>query len=132
MGRNVFLLFANFLFMIALTFFFLRDGVKIWSYLRDVVPMEKEPKKLVFDGIATAFSAVIRGQFLSSLAGTLDPREHFEDHDCSTALHAWLVSGGLRVSCFWTHLNTPSTGAAVDPTVTSPAHLPGPAPGRRP
>jgi predicted PurR-regulated permease PerM len=64
---NLFTFLINLLLMVAVLFFLIRDGAKIYHSLHDITPMEPENKRLVFDRIRDTFSAVIRGQFITSL-----------------------------------------------------------------
>ncbi len=66
-GRNVLLFLANVLLMMALVFFCFRDGKKIRDYIYNVLPLEKEQRRIIFDKIEDTLAAVIRGQFINSL-----------------------------------------------------------------
>jgi predicted PurR-regulated permease PerM len=102
---NIVLFLVNLLLMVVLIFFFLRDGKKIYDYLYKVTPMEEDGKKLVFGRVRDVFSAVIRGQFITStVQGTL----------------AWIVflALGLPLALFFGFLTAlssmiPVTGAGL-------------------
>lgn len=65
--RNILVFFANFVLMVALVFFFFRDGKKITTFIYRVVPIEREQRDLIFQKIQETLAAVIRGQFINSL-----------------------------------------------------------------
>ncbi|WP_347275552.1 AI-2E family transporter [Candidatus Kuenenia sp.] len=66
--KNVFFVILNILMMFFLVFVFLKDGNAIYSFIYEIVPLEEKHKYLVFQRISETFSAVIRGQLLTSLA----------------------------------------------------------------
>ncbi|HLD56384.1 MAG TPA: AI-2E family transporter [Candidatus Omnitrophota bacterium] len=70
--KNLFLWILN-LFLIAfLLFFFFRDGKTMYEFIYQMTPMVKKNKNILADKINETFSAVIRGQFLTSIIqGTL-------------------------------------------------------------
>jgi len=67
LGQNLVLFLANLVLMVALLFFFFRDGPKIHQFVYEATPIEKENKDVIFQRIEDTFTAVIRGQFVTSL-----------------------------------------------------------------
>ena len=65
--KNSLLVGLNLIFMMGLTFVFLRDGEKIYNFLYHIAPMEEKNKKVIFRHITETFGAVIRGQVLTAL-----------------------------------------------------------------
>lgn len=65
--KNVFLIIINLVLVACLTFIFLKDGLKIYDFIYNTVPLEEDSKAQIFDQINGTFSAVIRGQILTSL-----------------------------------------------------------------
>ncbi len=65
--KNLFFVILNVFLVAILLFIFLKDGGKIYQFIYDIAPLEKETKKSVFGQINETFSAVIRGQLLTSL-----------------------------------------------------------------
>ena len=65
--KNLLLFGLNTVFMIFLLFVFLKDGEKIYGFIYQVAPFDEKTKKLIFREINETFSAVIRGQLLTSL-----------------------------------------------------------------
>lgn len=65
--KNVFFVILNILMMSFLVFVFLKDGNAIYSFIYEIAPLEEKHKRLVFQRISETFSAVIRGQLLTSL-----------------------------------------------------------------
>lgn len=65
--KNVLLFVLNTLFMVFLLFIFLKDGEKIYRFIYQIAPLEEKNKKSLFSHINETFSAVIRGQLLTSL-----------------------------------------------------------------
>ncbi len=71
-SKNILLLFFNFFLIIFLLFFFLRDGEQIHRFIYDLIPMEQKNKKTLAGKMNETFSAVIRGQLVTSIVqGTL-------------------------------------------------------------
>lgn len=70
--KNLFVWILN-LFLIAfLLFFFFRDGKTMYEFVYQMIPMVKKNKNILADKVNETFSAVIRGQFLTSIIqGTL-------------------------------------------------------------
>ncbi|OQA58160.1 MAG: putative inner membrane protein [Candidatus Omnitrophica bacterium ADurb.Bin277] len=66
--KNIFFFLLNFFFMFFLTFVFFKHGERIYEFVYQVAPFEKETKDAVFQQINDTFTAVIRGQILTSLA----------------------------------------------------------------
>lgn len=65
--KNIFVLFLNVLIISFTTFVFLKDGDKAYQFIYNIAPLEEENKKAIFTQINETFSAVIRGQLLTSL-----------------------------------------------------------------
>jgi predicted PurR-regulated permease PerM len=65
--KNIFFLFMNIILVAFLLFIFLRDGEKIYNFIYQIAPLEEENKKTIFSQVNETFSAVIRGQLLTSL-----------------------------------------------------------------
>lgn len=65
--KNAFFIILNLFFMIFLTFIFFKHGERIYDYIYQIAPFEKDTKKALFDQIHDTFAAVIRGQLLTSL-----------------------------------------------------------------
>lgn len=65
--KNIFFVLLNLFFMIFLTFIFFKHGTRIYDFIYQVAPFEKETKKALFQQINDTFTAVIRGQLLTSL-----------------------------------------------------------------
>ncbi len=66
--KNVFFVILNILIMFVLVFVFLKDGNAIYRFIYEIAPLEEKHKRLVFQRISESFSAVIRGQLLTSFA----------------------------------------------------------------
>lgn len=65
--KNLLLVSLNTFLMSILLFVFLRDGEKIYDFIYQIAPLEPKIKKSVFAQVNDTFSAVIRGQLLTSL-----------------------------------------------------------------
>lgn len=65
--KNVFLVILNVFLMMVLLFIFLKDGETIYRFIYDISPLEEKNKKSIYRQINDTFSAVIRGQLLTSL-----------------------------------------------------------------
>ncbi|HOW58247.1 MAG TPA: AI-2E family transporter [Candidatus Omnitrophota bacterium] len=65
--KNIFFIFLNIFFMCFLTFIFFKHGAKIYNFIFEIAPFEKETKKALFKQIDETFAAVIRGQLLTSI-----------------------------------------------------------------
>ena len=65
--KNLLLVSLNTFLMSVLLFVFLRDGEKIYDFIYQIAPLEPGTKKSVFAQVNDTFSAVIRGQLLTSL-----------------------------------------------------------------
>lgn len=65
--KNLLLLALNTLMMTFLLFVFLKDGEEIYRFFYDIAPLEERNKKSIFNLVNETFSAVIRGQLLTSL-----------------------------------------------------------------
>jgi predicted PurR-regulated permease PerM len=66
--KNIFFIILNVFFMSFLTFVFFKHGEKIYNFIYEIAPFEKETKKALFKQIDDTFAAVIRGQLLTSVA----------------------------------------------------------------
>lgn len=66
--RNALVFAAGGLLTLGLVFVFLKDGQKVYGFVRAIAPLHEEDKEAVFGKITETFSAVIRGQILSALA----------------------------------------------------------------
>ena len=103
--KNLFIWILN-LFLIAfMLFFFFRDGRIIYEFLYKTIPMAKKNKELLTSKINETFSAVIRGQFVTSITQGL-----------LTGLAFWFL--GLPLPFFFGFLTfltsmIPLTGAAT-------------------
>ncbi len=69
--KNIFFFLLNFFFMFFLTFAFFKHGTAIYEFIYQIAPFEKETKDAVFQQINDTFTAVIRGQILTSFAQSL-------------------------------------------------------------
>ncbi len=65
--KNIFFVLLNVFFMSFLTFIFFKHGERIYSFIYEIAPFEKETKKAIFKQIHETFIAVIRGQLLTSV-----------------------------------------------------------------
>ena len=54
-----------------LVFFFFRDGAKIYKFIYEITPLEPRNKREVFRQVSETFSAVLRGQLLTSFVQAL-------------------------------------------------------------
>ncbi|HPW64854.1 MAG TPA: AI-2E family transporter, partial [Candidatus Omnitrophota bacterium] len=66
--KNILFFLLNFFFMFFLTFVFFKHGAKIYEFIYQIAPFEKETKDTIFRQINDTFTAVIRGQILTSFA----------------------------------------------------------------
>lgn len=64
--KNLFVVGLNIFLMTMLIFVFLKDGERIYGFLYRIAPLEEKNKKAIFKQINDTFSAVIRGQLLTS------------------------------------------------------------------
>ncbi len=69
--KNFFVIILNMFLTFVLLFVFLLDGQKIFKFLYRIAPLEEKNKKYIFNQINETFSAVIRGQLLTSLTQAL-------------------------------------------------------------
>ena len=69
--KNILLFALDFLLTIFLSFFFLRDGHKIYRFIYEVTPLEDRDKKHIFKQINETFAAVLHGQLLTAIAQAL-------------------------------------------------------------
>lgn len=65
--KNLFFLSLNVFLMTFLTFVFLKDGERIYNFIYKITPLEEKNKKPIFKQINDTFTAVIRGQILTSM-----------------------------------------------------------------
>ncbi len=65
--KNAFFVLLNLFFMTFLTFVFFKHGERIYNFVYEIAPFEKETKKDLFLQIHDTFVAVIRGQLLTSM-----------------------------------------------------------------
>lgn len=65
--KNAFFVLLNLFFMVFLTFIFFKHGERIYTFIYEISPFERETKKALFRQIHETFIAVIRGQLLTSL-----------------------------------------------------------------
>jgi predicted PurR-regulated permease PerM len=66
--RNVFLLVADFFFMVFTLFFFFRDGKRRASSAYDVIPLDATHKQRIFARLDQTIRAVVKGMFLTAIA----------------------------------------------------------------
>ncbi len=66
MTKNLLLLILNTFLATFLVFVFLKDGQRIYDFIYQIAPLDEKNKKPIFDRINETFSAVIRGQLLTS------------------------------------------------------------------
>ncbi len=66
--KNILLVALNVGLMTFLIFIFFKDGEEIYSFIYRITPLEEKNKKPIFRQINDTFSAVIRGQMVTSLA----------------------------------------------------------------
>lgn len=69
--KNAFFILLNLFFMTFLTFIFFKHGEKIYNFFYEIAPFEKETKEDLFQQINETFTAVIRGQLLTSLVQSI-------------------------------------------------------------
>jgi len=65
--KNIFSVFFSSILVCFLVFIFLKDGEKIYRFIYQITPLHEENKRPIFAQISDTFSAVIRGQLLTSL-----------------------------------------------------------------
>lgn len=65
--KNILFIALNIFMTTFLTFVFLKDGTRIYDFIYQIAPLEEKSKKSIFRQINDTFSAVIRGQLLTSL-----------------------------------------------------------------
>ncbi|MFA5167044.1 MAG: AI-2E family transporter [Candidatus Omnitrophota bacterium] len=65
--KNIFFVLLNVFFMSFLTFIFFKHGERIYNFIYEIAPFEKETKKALFKQIHETLVAVIRGQLLTSI-----------------------------------------------------------------
>src|SRR3989338_3819529 len=69
--KNIFFFSLNFLLMIFLMFFLLKDGHKIYHFVYEITPLDDSDKGPIFKQITDTFAAVIHGQVLTAIAQAL-------------------------------------------------------------
>ena len=69
--KNIILFGFNFLLTLFLSFFFLKDGAKLYRLVYEITPLDEEDKKNIFKQIHETFAAVLQGQLLTALAQAL-------------------------------------------------------------
>jgi len=69
--KNIVFFLLHFLLLICLAFLFFRDGQNIYQYLYNVIPMPQESKVSVAATLDNTLTAIIRGQFLTSVAQSI-------------------------------------------------------------
>lgn len=69
--KNLFSLLLSAILTCFLVFIFLKDGEKIYSFIYRIAPLHEENKRPIFAQITDTFSAVIRGQLLTSVTQSL-------------------------------------------------------------
>ena len=88
LARNVLLSVVNFLLMLVALFFFFRDGEAMAARVRDLLPMERAHKEVVFARLYTTLTAVVQSMVVTAVTqGVL------------AGLGYWLI-GGLTFSVF--------------------------------
>lgn len=65
--KDVFFYFFRFLILIVFVFFFLADGKTIYQFCFDLIPLSLENRTALFATLNNTFTAIIRGQFLTSV-----------------------------------------------------------------
>lgn len=65
--KNLFIWVLNLFLIMFLLFFFFRDGRSIYEFVHRMIPMARKNKELLASKINETFSAVIRGQFVTSI-----------------------------------------------------------------
>ncbi|MGH7864098.1 MAG: AI-2E family transporter [Candidatus Binataceae bacterium] len=66
-ARNVLSLVISFTIVLFTLFYLLRDGERYYETLRGLTPLEEHDKEIVFEGLRSALSAVMRGLLLTSV-----------------------------------------------------------------
>ena len=103
--KNLLLIALNTLMMTFLIFVFLKDGQQIYDFIYQIAPLEEKNKKPIFTRINETFTAVIRGQLLTSIVQAVGAGVGF-----------WLI--GVPAPVFFAALTfiaalIPVTGAAT-------------------
>jgi len=57
----------GFVLMVFLLFFFIRDGVTMWTTIRELIPMSRQQKNKLFDHLAAVTRALVYGTGLTAL-----------------------------------------------------------------
>ncbi len=65
--KNIFFITLNTFFASFLLFVFLKDGQRVYTFIYQVAPLEEKTKVAIFKQINETFSAVLRGQMLTSI-----------------------------------------------------------------
>lgn len=66
--RNLFSIIFNFTLAMVAIFFFLRDGEKAYTYVYDLIPLEKENKEKISAQIQRTLNSTIHGQLLIAVS----------------------------------------------------------------
>jgi len=66
--RNLISILFNFILAMVAIFFFLRDGDKLYTYVYDLIPLEKENKEKISKQIQTTLNSTIHGQLLIAVS----------------------------------------------------------------
>lgn len=66
--KNIFLFGLDLVLTLFLSFFFLKDGDKIYRFIYTITPLDEPDKKHIFEQITNTFAAVIHGQILTAIA----------------------------------------------------------------
>ena len=69
--RDVLFFTINFLLTLFMSFFFIRDGHKIYRFVYEITPLEENDKAHIFRQMNETFSAVIQGQLMTAIAQAL-------------------------------------------------------------
>lgn len=67
-AKNFLLFILTYLTTMIILFFFLRDGASLGRGLKDLFPMSRENKEMVFSRLSSTVSAVVRGQVVTGAA----------------------------------------------------------------
>ena len=94
LARNVLFTLVNFTLMLVALFFFFRDGERMASRVRDLLPLEPQHKQVIFTRLYTTLTAVVQGMVLTALAqGTLAGIGYWLIADLPFALFLGFLTG---------------------------------------
>ncbi len=65
--KNILLFGLDLVLTVFLSFFFLKDGGKIYRFIYEIPPLEEQDKKHIFKQINEPFAAVLHGQLLTAI-----------------------------------------------------------------